>query len=189
MKEAPSTRDGILLGLLEAFRSRGFDGVSLSQISELTGLGRASLYHHFPGGKGEMAQAVMALAGRWLEEHVFQPLESGGAPVERLAAVLSALDGFYACGEKSCLLDVMPLGGGPEVQGAVAEVLRRLLAGFTKLALDAGLPKAEAARRAELALVGLQGSLVVCRGLGETGPFQRQVAALRAGFLAPVMAG
>jgi AcrR family transcriptional regulator len=180
MREERSTRDGILPTLLEVFRQSGFDGVTLSHISEATGLGKASLYHHFPGGKGEMALAVMELAGRWLEAHVFGPLEAEGPPAQRLAAVLEALDGFYAGGAKSCLLDVMPLGGGPEVQGAVAGVLRRLLAGFTRLGVDAGLPEPEAARRAEQALVGLQGSLVLCRGLGDTGPFQRQVGSLGA---------
>lgn len=173
-----SSRDGIVLTLLEAFRQVGFDGVSLSRISELTGLGKASLYHHFPGGKAEMAQAVMILAGQWLEGHVFGPLEGAGDPQARLASVVAALEGFYQGGEKSCLLDVMPLGGGPEVQAAVAAVMRRLLAGFTRLAEDVGIPAEQAGLRAERALVSLQGSLVLCRGLGETGPFQRQVQAL-----------
>jgi len=180
-----STREGILLDLLDEFRACGFDGVSLSRISEVTGLGKASLYHHFPGGKGEMAQAVMGLAGGWLEANVFGPLEDKGDPSVRLELVLQALDGFYQHGKKSCLLDVMPLGGGPELHKAVEGVMRRLLSGFERLALDAGIKKAAAKARAESALIGIQGSLVVSRGLGDNGPFLNQIRSLRKGFLAP----
>lgn len=174
-----STREGILLELMEEFRACGFDGVSLSRISEVTGLGKASLYHHFPGGKGEMAQAVMELAEQWLQANVFGPMERRGDPDERLEAVLKALGGFYEQGRKSCLLDVMPIGGGPELHAAVKAVMQRLIKGFERLAVDAGIRKAEAKARAEAALIGIQGSLVVSRGLGDTAPFLRQIQTLR----------
>ncbi len=180
-----STREGILVDLLEEFRACGFDGVSLSRISEVTGLGKASLYHHFPGGKGEMAQAVMSLAGDWLESHVFSVLEGQGEPAVRLESVLLALEDFYQQGRKSCVLDVMPLGGGPEVQAAVKQVMQRLLSGFERLAHSAGIKKADAKARAESTLIGIQGSLVVCRGLGSTSPFLNQMKALRKSFLTP----
>lgn len=180
-----STREGILQSLLEEFRGCGFDGVSLSRISEVTGLGKASLYHHFPGGKAEMARGVMDLAWGWLEGNVFGPLEAEGAPPSRLEAVASALEGFYDQGRKSCLLDVMPISGGPEVKAAVKAVMERLASGFTKLAQDGGLPEAEAAARAEQMLVGIQGSLVLARGLGDPGPFLRQIQRLRERYLLP----
>lgn len=179
-----STREGILLSLLEEFRICGFDGVSLSRISEVTGLGKASLYHHFPGGKAEMAEGVMSLAWGWLEGNVFAPLEAGGDPASRLESVLTALEGFYGHGRKSCLLDVMPISGGPEVKAAVKAMMERLAAGFAHLAKDAGLPEAGAAARAEQALVTIQGSLVLARGLEDPGPFLRQMQFLREHFLA-----
>lgn len=178
-----SSREGILLDLLEAFRGTGFDGVSLSRISELTGLGKASLYHHFPGGKGEMAEAVMDLAGAWVQTNVLDHLHAKDAPAARLERVLASLEAFYQCGEKSCLLDVMPIGSGSEVRGKVAEVLTALLKGFEHLAVDGGVPKAEARRRAEGALVAIQGSLVMARGLGDNLVFMRQMKALRENFL------
>jgi AcrR family transcriptional regulator len=179
-----STREGILIQLLEEFRTYGFDGVPLSRISKVTGLGKASLYHHFPGGKGEMAQAVMTLSGAWLEREILGELEGAGDPAARLEAALRAFQSFYRNGEKSCLLDVMPIGGGPEALAAVRVLMVRLLAGFERLALDGGVEPAEAKARAELALIRLQGSLVVSRGLGDSAPFLHQIQALRDGFLA-----
>lgn len=37
--------------LVKTFRQSGYEGTTLSQISQATGLGKASLYHHFPNGK------------------------------------------------------------------------------------------------------------------------------------------
>jgi len=45
----------ILKGLAEVFRSKGYEGASLKDLSEATGLKKASLYHRFPNGKSEMA--------------------------------------------------------------------------------------------------------------------------------------
>lgn len=179
-----STPERILNQLLEEFRTYGFDGVSLSRISEVTGLGKASLYHHFPGGKGEMAVAVMALASRWMEVEIFAVLEGAGDPATRLESVLIALQSFYQNGQKSCLLDVMPIGGNTEVRATVKSLMQRLQTGFKRLALDAGVQPAEAESRAKSALIRLQGGLVVARGLGDSAPFLDQVQALRAGFLA-----
>ena len=53
--------------LVMVFRQHGYEGATLSKISEATGLGRASLYHHFPGGKQEMARAVLESVAAWFE--------------------------------------------------------------------------------------------------------------------------
>ena len=185
MNRERSSREGILLNLLEEFRGTGFDGASLSRISDLTGLGKASLYHHFPGGKGEMAEAVMDLAGAWVQANVLDHLRAADAPKARLERALASLEGFYQGGAKSCLLEVMPIGGGPQVKAKVAEVLHSLVDAFRDLALAAGFSQTEAQRRAEGVLVTIQGSLVVARGLGDPGVFLRQIQGLREGFLRP----
>jgi AcrR family transcriptional regulator len=54
--------------LLDLFRQLGYDGVTLSKISQVTGLGKASLYHHFPGGKDEMVETVLIALEQGLEQ-------------------------------------------------------------------------------------------------------------------------
>ncbi|TMV66254.1 helix-turn-helix transcriptional regulator, partial [Thioclava sp. BHET1] len=46
--------------LAEVFRDCGYEGTALSKITAATGLGKGSLYNFFPGGKEEMAEAVLA---------------------------------------------------------------------------------------------------------------------------------
>lgn len=178
-----STRESILLNLLGEFRECGFDGVSLARISEVTGLRRASLYHHFPGGKGEMAEAVMALAANWLEDHVFRSLDGPGEPEARLAEVLAAFNAFYGEGTKSCLLDVMALRNQPGARAPVRRIFQRLVHGFEHLALDAGHSPEAARQRAEAAIVAIQGSLIVARGLEAPDVFLRVIESLRRDYL------
>ncbi len=49
--------------LTGVFRLHGYEGASLSRIAKATGLQRASLYFRFPGGKEEMAEAVLRSGG------------------------------------------------------------------------------------------------------------------------------
>src|SRR5215213_4679270 len=74
------TKTDMLDRLMDLFREKGFDGASLSDISEATGLGKSSLYHHFPSGKEEIALQVLA--------HLEQQLEQ--ALLERLCASVDA---------------------------------------------------------------------------------------------------
>ena len=48
------TKEEVVERLLAVLRRDGFEGASLSVLSEATGLGRSSLYHHFPDGKSDM---------------------------------------------------------------------------------------------------------------------------------------
>src|SRR3954469_22668198 len=60
MAKTVAERAAVLPVLGEVFREHGFEGASLSLIGERTGLGKGSLYLFFPGGKEEMATAVLA---------------------------------------------------------------------------------------------------------------------------------
>ncbi|MEO1396256.1 MAG: TetR family transcriptional regulator [Cyanobacteria bacterium J06634_5] len=64
------------------FRQFGYEGVTLTKISRETGLGKASLYHHFPGGKGAMAEATLACVNQLLETSILQPLVDAAIQIE-----------------------------------------------------------------------------------------------------------
>lgn len=76
------SRDEIIVTLYDLFRRAGYDAVSIADISDATGLGKSSLYHHFPGGKPDMAEAVADFARRHMRDHVFAPL-AADAPLKK----------------------------------------------------------------------------------------------------------
>ncbi|NJN51594.1 MAG: helix-turn-helix transcriptional regulator [Gammaproteobacteria bacterium] len=57
-----TTKQALIEQITEVFRLHGFAGATLAQLSAATGLKRASLYHHFPGGKADMANEALIAA-------------------------------------------------------------------------------------------------------------------------------
>lgn len=74
MSRVVTERKDVIAMLAEIFREHGYDGTSLSLITEKTGLGKGSLYHFFPGGKEEMAEAVLGDISAWFRTHIFDVL-------------------------------------------------------------------------------------------------------------------
>ncbi|MFA9564328.1 MAG: TetR/AcrR family transcriptional regulator, partial [Acidimicrobiales bacterium] len=58
-----TTRDRLLAATNELFRRQGFNGTSMSEITKASGAPTGSLYHFFPGGKDELATAVLTESG------------------------------------------------------------------------------------------------------------------------------
>jgi AcrR family transcriptional regulator len=160
--------------LLEIFRREGFDGASLTVLARGTGLGRASFYHHFPGGKSDMARAAYERASRDFTRAVLAPLAGTSPPAERLERMVNGLDAFYEGGNGACLIDVFSLGGARAIfQGEVAEALSYWAEAIARVLSEAGVERAEAQRRAEDVIVAIEGALVTSRASGRTEPFRR----------------
>ncbi len=179
-----TTEPELLNRLTEVFRTHGYEGASLSKISEATGLQRASLYHRFPGGKAEMAEAVLTRAGEWLQAHALKPLTESGPPEQRLRQMTRKLDEFYAGGRQSCLLDALSFGveegGLREHQRAGMETWVDAIATMLR---ESGLPQRTARERAEDAMIRIEGSLVMARASGDPKPFRRTLRNLPQDFL------
>lgn len=185
MPAALQTRDQIIETLTSTFRRYGYDGTSLARLSEATGLGRSSLYHYFPKGKEDMAEAVMEHAFAWGAE-IGAPFAEDGPPRERLVRVLEGIDRFYDSGRTSCLMDLFAIGdASPLFRKALEARMRGLMSALSRLAEEAGIPPAEAARRGEDAVVAIQGSLVVSRVFEDGAPFRRALQALPDRLLQP----
>ena len=71
---ATPASDTVLAALVQTFRQYGYEGASLSMLSEASGLGRSSLYHYFPNGKADMAQAALNWVLDSFQQLVLAPL-------------------------------------------------------------------------------------------------------------------
>lgn len=172
---APSlSREEVAQRILAEFRRSGYQGATLASLSEATGLGKSSLYHYFPNGKTDMAEAAMGAVGVWFSEHVM-PTLSEDAPVEkRLKKFAAALSEFYAKGSLPCLTDLFTIGeAGDFFQQYLKQRLSGLIKALAAVVAENGVSTEEATRRAEDALITMHGSLVVSRALGSTAPFIR----------------
>jgi TetR/AcrR family transcriptional regulator, lmrAB and yxaGH operons repressor len=179
------TKSEILDRLLLLFRQRGYDGASLADIAEATGLGKSSLYHHFPGGKAEMAQEVLAHFASGLQpalEQVRQP----GRPQAKLRYFLGVVDEIYESGRLACLLERLCASVDMRsFEQPLRSTFTALLDTFEYLCVEAGEPRSTARARAEDAVVRIQGSLVVGAGTDQPQVFQRALRNIEHTLLEP----
>jgi AcrR family transcriptional regulator len=158
----------------EVFRTYGFEGTSLSRLSQATGLEKASLYHRFPGGKHQIALAVAEGTGAWMQQNIFEPLKNPGDPRKKLRAVAEQLRTCYVDGTMPCSFEVLSLAGGTaELTEVLKGALQAWLKAFTEIAKESGLPISEARKRAEQAIIQIEGSLILGRVLRDTKAFHR----------------
>ena len=129
-----AVRDATLDAAAALVAERGLRAVTMSQIAERTGIGRATLYKYFPD--------VEAILGAWHERQVHAHMDQlaalrdrGGSAGERLAAVLRAyalIQHEHADGELAAQLH-----RGPHVEHA-HEHLRGFIAELIAEGADAG---------------------------------------------------
>lgn len=157
------TKSELLSKLSDVFRHHGLDGTSMQTLAQVTGLSKASLYHHFPGGKDEMAEKVLVEEGRRLQALVLLPLD-GPEPIDALCESFDGVGEFYGGDVPQCLMNSIMLGRGQTLFrdriAAVVGVWRQRLAALYGAA---GGSDEEAHAWALYALERLQGSLILCR--------------------------
>ncbi|MBW4443368.1 MAG: TetR/AcrR family transcriptional regulator [Plectolyngbya sp. WJT66-NPBG17] len=180
-------RTEVVQRIAKVFRQCGYEGTTLSLISEATGLGRASLYHHFPNGKQEMAEAVLEYAGQWFGENILAPLQGEGTPAGRIAVMGAHLSQFYDCGRSACLLAIFTLGESDLLfHKRVNQMLNAWIDRLAAVLMEIGIPAKQARQRAEDAVIQVQGALVLVRALDRTEPFERTVQQLPIRLLEPI---
>lgn len=175
-----TSREEIVPALYDLFRRAGYDGVSLSDISEATGLGKSSLYHHFPDGKPDMAEAVGAFALASMRSKLFAPLRAEAPIAAKVAAMLATIDAMYEGGGAPCLVaNMLP-------SGAAAAPLRAIIVEWID-ALAAALKAAgvkQARARAVETVAVIEGALIVTQATGDRKVFRDALASARASLLA-----
>ena len=170
-------RETHLATLFHLFRQQGYDGVSLAKIAAKTELGKASLYHHFPGGKAEMVSAALAYRALWIEENVLSVLKASGPALERFEQMCDRLAELYNSGQSPCLLAALTTGTKQDIfHEQVKDHLQRLMKAIAQVLTESGLDPQIAKQRSETALIVIQGSLILAQGLGDTGVFERAIA-------------
>lgn len=170
------SKEEAIVQLAKVFRQYGYEGSTLARLSQATGLGKASLYHYFPGGKEEMAAVVLDRMKHRFDEHVLQPLRDRGNPTERIHAMVKHLDEFYDRGHNTCLLAVLAIGEANDLfRLQIQTAFNIWIDTLAKVLIEAGLDAERAYRKAEEAVLKIQGALVLSRGLNNTAAFERVI--------------
>ncbi len=171
----------VLTALTKVFRAKGFEGASLKEIAQETGLKKASLYHRFPDGKKQMAEAVFNHVDEWVVTNIFKMLINEDlTPEERLGKGIKNISSLYKGGSESCILRTLSMQIGMELFGMQIQTgMKEWINHFEKLGLAFGLAKSEANKNAVQTLIEIQGSLIVSEGLADQSVFEKTLKRIK----------
>jgi AcrR family transcriptional regulator len=163
--EQTPTRDRILFATAELFRRQGYNGTGLKQVVAEADAPFGSLYHHYPGGKQELGEAVIHSAGAFFQAlvtAVYDEEASAEASVRAVfsgaAETLEATDYEDACPIATVALEVASTDD--RLRRATAEVFERWTVAITERLGD---------RQKGLAIIAaLEGAFVLCRASRST---------------------
>jgi AcrR family transcriptional regulator len=172
---ARSTRESILTAAAELMRHRGYAAVGMKDVVTASGAPIGSLYHHFPGGKLQIAREALVNAGvayGLLIPTLMDPFDDLGAAIESSfaqAAEDMSTSGFAnMCPVASVAAETADTV--PELRDTTAEIFTGWLDGGTAYFVARGLEPV-AARELAIALIGaLEGAFVLARTLRSTEP-------------------
>ena len=172
---ARSTRESILTAAVELMRHKGYAAVGMKDLVAASGSPIGSLYHHFPGGKLQIARTALVNAGAAyalliptvVDAH--QDLGEAITSVFAQAAADMADTGFV----NMCPVASVAAEAADTVEGlreTASIIFTDWLDGGTAYFTSRGLPSGTA-RDVTVALIGaLEGAFVLARTLRDTEP-------------------
>jgi len=165
--------------LFVVFQDHGYEGASLADLSRATGLGKSSLYHHFPGGKEQMAEAVLEKGKAFMQTAVADVAKSSEPLKGRIRKIIAALDRLYAGGKNPCVLGRLAVSEiGPAGRKLAHDIFAMWTDAVAHLARESGMSQVQSRRFAEDWIARVQGSLILYAANGDCTPFERTMAAL-----------
>lgn len=169
------TRTRILEASEVLFRRQGLTGTGLKQILEQADAPFGSLYHHFPGGKDDLAAETIRRAGVHYALVVAEALAQDTDPVVAMqemfdGAAQTLIDTDYAdaCPVETVALEVASTND--TLRQATADVFESWTTGLTRWLATHDVPPDAAPRLATVILSALEGAFVLARSMRSPQP-------------------
>jgi len=184
MAKAPDSKWKTLAAAVKLFRQQGYHGTALNDILAAAGSPRGSLYFHFPGGKEEIGESALTLAGEAVRQGIVRAAEASDSTEMFLTRVARAMAADL---EKSDYQEGCPIATTALETSAQSEVLGEATsAAFRKWEIEIssglerfGMTRDEADQVATMVLSQLEGALLLARTYRSPEPLQRAEEALK----------
>lgn len=181
---AGSRRDGrerLLNGARKLLAEKGYAGMELRDVAERGKAPRGSIYHHFPGGKSQLAAEAAELEGREIRVAIERSLAKHG-----LAGTLRAFGEMFRRRVKDkpehlgCPVAAAALARpeDPALAAAATSAFESWEAPIAAALREEGVAAAEAAAFAGLVVSTIEGALIRARAAADEAPLDSAVAGL-----------
>jgi len=163
---------------LRMLRRQGFRATGMAQIIEESGAPRGSIYHHFPGGKEQLAMAALRVAGDVVAAKIRAAVDGQETVILAMrefiadyAAEIRQSDYERGCPVANVAMDAPATS--PPIRKVCEEIFSTWEALIAGGLVRDGFGKAEADALAEFILSSLEGALILCRARRSTEPLDR----------------
>lgn len=176
MTDTRTTRLRLIQTAILLFQRQGYHATGLTQILTESNTPKGSFYHHFPGGKEELAEAALALAGSSINDLIvksFDAQETFEAGVKHFAQSLAKWfsDSNYSagCPISSTLLEMVPKSD--RLHAACHDVMSGWAATVTSYAMKHG-HETNAQTVGTAFVLAIEGAWMMSRATQSTLPFE-----------------
>lgn len=165
------TRDRLIAAMLDALRTRGYHGVGLTELLKAAQAPKGVLYHHFPGGKAELAVRAIESVVTKLGADLDKVLQRAADPVDALGVWMGSAQRVLAGSgfASGCPLATIALESTPDddaIRAALAEGFATIRTRLADALAGAGLAQAQARGAAALIVSAYEGALLQARVAG-----------------------
>ena len=185
MTRAPGTRTRLIETAARLFRRKGYAAVGVAEILAEAGVPKGSLYHHFPKGKADLAEAAVD----WASQGMITIIDDSFGPAtcfdEGQATLCHKLAKFFdisahtdGCPVTSILLQA---DGAEPFLDLSAKVFDGWIAAIAAHGQRLGLTPDGARACAETLLMALEGGWILARARRDAGILRSIPARLSAG--------
>jgi AcrR family transcriptional regulator len=161
------------------FRSRGIQGTSFSDVLAHSRAPRGSIYHHFPGGKAELAEEATRYAGDFIAAGLVAALADDD-PVAAIRAFTASWLDVLRRGDFSAGCPVVAAGvegdRAPGARDAAGAAFGRWEDLMAEAVAHRGLAPDRARSVATLVIAAIEGAIVIARAQRSTEPLERVAA-------------
>lgn len=166
-KEKLSAKDRLVLVSALQLRRHGYHGVGLNDILDAAGVPKGSLYHHFPGGKSDLAMAAADAAGAEMLRIIDESFEHADSVEDgvttlcyKLAKLFDIFEQQDGCPVTAILFDAPE---NTKFREKANEIFDSWIGASKDHAVAMGMTPKEAADLAEQVLIMLEGAWILAR--------------------------
>lgn len=162
------TRDLIIETVGDLLERQGFHATGLNQIVKESGAPKGSLYHYFPAGKDEIAEAAIVRAGRTMADHITAQLDvRDHVAVALRSFVLHIADHVeaseYASGGPLATVAMETATTNERLNHACRSAYTCVQRAFEAKLVQAGFPETSAQQLATFMTASIEGGVMLCR--------------------------
>lgn len=176
-----TTRDKLIDAMIDALQRKGLHGVGLNELLATAEAPKGSLYHHFPGGKTELAVAAIERVGQRAEQAFAALFAQQPDPLDALSTWLQSALGQLqnSAFERGCPLAAIALESTPDdqqIRSALANAFVVIRLALQQQLQRHGYPQPQGLAALFVALY--EGGLLQARVAGSSEPLKQAVTTL-----------